>query len=603
MVGYWEKKSGGGSSSNGRVFFGGFVVMYDADTEETLVIGKDIINYIFSNNLDGEDTPLNINHREDALVGRVFKFFDVDRGIFCVGEITSKRFLRMIRDASRDSSVVELGPTADCVPRDSVLEYLSVYLPALSLSNFVTPSDSRPFFRHVSLCGLGRRRGTLTVYGRSVPWIVSQFKCLSVDDAKKILSFPVPAPVSPYAQETFCLSPEFLLATSTDITCIDRRSNTLSYDKKLAGVSNESYVRASVTCRPSPSARNNNSLCGSRHGGVQQYGTDDSIRGGVVPYDSQRRRFNHRPEENVSTVSIKMNKFLENGEGVYLSKDVFLGLLRQTGGYRGLPSCGGLYEPIPHICYQPHGLWSAGGAGGSNMLLGGDDDQFNPAPKRRRLEYPALPNERGGGGGASPEKPIVQALSTPPPPQPPTPVTTFRPHNDDLTVSAIKQMCSTLADIRSDLDLLKKKSEIRDQMLQQQHLAPQQTTTSYTHAQQPQQPHAVPAPHHVQQQQQTPPAQHPQQAPSSHPGVLDNPPPQGPGSQAPTQAPPQHLVDPVALLRDSQNADALIQQPGVPPVEIVNAGYVFNKNGETADNKTQMLSRNRDMFISALGCD
>ncbi|ALM26004.1 scaffold protein/protease [Proboscivirus elephantidbeta4] len=595
MVGNWGKKNAGGGSNGRRVFFGGFVVMYDADTEETLVIGRDIINYIFSNNLDGEDTPLNINHREDALVGRVFKFFDVDRGIFCVGEITSKRFLRMIRDASRDSSVVELGPTADCVPRDSVLEYLSAYLPALSLSNFVTPSDSRPFFRHVSLCGLGRRRGTLTVYGRSVPWIVSQFKCLSVDDAQKILSFPIPGPISPYAQETFCLSPEFLLATSTDITCIDRRSNTLSYDKKLACVGNESYVRASVTC-------GGGGLCGAPDGGTPQYGTDDSIRGVVVPYDSQRR-FNRRPAENVATVSIKMNKFLENGEGVYLSKDVFLGLLRQTGGYRGLPSCAGMYEPMPHICYQPHGLWPAGGGGG-NMLLGSDDDPFNPAPKRRKLEYPALPNERGGGGGgvsSPPEKPVIQALSTPPPPQPPTPVTTFRPHHDDLTVSAIKQMCSTLADIRSDLDLLKKKSEIREQILQQQQLAQQQQTTTYPHAQ-PQT--------HVSHQQPTPAQQLPQQAPPAHPGAVDPSSSSSgvpaPVSQAPPTQAPQHLVDPAALLRDSHSVDALVQQPGVPPVEIVNAGYVFNKNGgrdnAAVDDKTQMLSRNRDMFINALGC-
>lgn len=261
--------------------------------------------------------PVNVEHNERATVGYVHFFQNTRKGVFCLGEIVSRTFLHVMNRAALRSQVVQNDPViANGLQHDPLLEYLSMCFPALSLSNYRN-SDHPSYFRHVAICGVGKRRGTLSVYGRNADWIISRFKDLSHELLPRSLT------LLNLEEDPFNEDLTFLFASITDAAYIKSKANLLKIDKAIANL-DRTYVKASMN-----------------------------------------------PVNGTSTTS----------DGVFLSKEMFLTLLRQNldcipKGYSMYP----VYDPrifqpiraLPPAEFQEYG---------------------EPAFKRKRLEFPPLPSE------------------------------------------------------------------------------------------------------------------------------------------------------------------------------------------------------------------
>ncbi|AWV68166.1 M80 protein [Murid betaherpesvirus 1] len=251
------------------IYVGGFLTLYDEDPQdERLRLPRDVVARELRRAAGGPAVPLNINHDESSTVGTV-RLFDAKAGLFCLGRLSSPAFLGIVEKAAGKSKLVARGP-AKGLEADPVVEYLSAGFPALSLSSFSPDAvadandsegpdgdaegqpqrqaaDSGCFFRHVSLCGLGRRRGTLAVYGRDRDWIVGRFAALTPDERAEIVRDDAAlggwddAAADPFGSDSYGL-----LASTVDDGYIAERLCRLRYDKRLLGLqSKETYVKAS----------------------------------------------------------------------------------------------------------------------------------------------------------------------------------------------------------------------------------------------------------------------------------------------------------------------------------------------------------------------
>lgn len=229
------------------IYVGGFLTLYaETPPEENLRLPKETVVQALreSDNL----IPLNINHDDASTVGTVH-LFDTDAGLFCLGCVHSSGFLSIIEKAAEKSKLVARGP-AKGLDADPVIEYLSAGFPALSLSSCVTAagtyeSGQRDFFKHVSLCGLGKRRGTLAVYGRDCEWITERFPALSSQERERIVNASVNVKTvtdnDPFESDSYGL-----LASTVDDGYIAERLCRLRYDKHVLGLqTTETYVKAS----------------------------------------------------------------------------------------------------------------------------------------------------------------------------------------------------------------------------------------------------------------------------------------------------------------------------------------------------------------------
>lgn len=228
------------------VYVGGFVTLYaETPTDSRLRLPREVVARELQRSGD-VPLPLNINHDDSSVVGSV-RLFDTGAGLFCLGQLQSSTFLNIVEKAAEKSKLVARGP-ADGLNADPVVEYLSAGFPALSLSSCVPSEDCSErssFFKHVSLCGLGRRRGTLAVYGRNCDWIVDKFSVLT-EDEKGAISGGALAMCTDESRDPFNSDPYGLLASSVDDGYIAERLCRLRYDKRLLGLSSsDTYVKAS----------------------------------------------------------------------------------------------------------------------------------------------------------------------------------------------------------------------------------------------------------------------------------------------------------------------------------------------------------------------
>lgn len=232
------------------IFVAGYLDVRDyPKTEKELIIDEDRV----TENLPLQKRiPLNIEHEPDSAVGWVLNVFRTKAGLFCVGLINSSEFLDLIRRLYGSSAIAQASPQPGIAP-DPLLQTLHAWLPELSLSSLrpetAAADEGEPrddYFDHVSLCALGRRRGTVAVYGPSLDWTLARFETLDEEDARLINSYVATLDLQDLPRVEFNANMEFFISKLIDSGFIQNRLDALKTDRRVAGVSTRAtYLRAS----------------------------------------------------------------------------------------------------------------------------------------------------------------------------------------------------------------------------------------------------------------------------------------------------------------------------------------------------------------------
>ncbi len=132
-----------------------------------------------------------MEHLPDAPVGSVFGLYQSRAGLFSAASITSGDFLSLLDSIYHDCDIAQSQRLP--LPREPKVEALHAWLPSLSLASLhpdipQTTADGGKlsFFDHVSICALGRRRGTTAVYGTDLAWVLKHFSDLEPSIAAQI---------------------------------------------------------------------------------------------------------------------------------------------------------------------------------------------------------------------------------------------------------------------------------------------------------------------------------------------------------------------------------------------------------------------------------
>ncbi|QQL11305.1 Rh109 [macacine betaherpesvirus 3] len=327
------------------VYVGGFLVRYDEAPEEAeLVLPSDVVDRWLRESRG--PLPLNVNHDESATVGHVAGLKNVRAGLFCLGRVTSPKFLDIVQKASEKSELVSRGPPSQSsLQPDGVLEFLSGSYSGLSLSSRrdINAADSAPgdaktaSFKHVALCSVGRRRGTLAVYGREPDWVMERFPDLTEADREALRAQLTATAAAAGGEEEddvvrkknnnnksqgpdadpFQSDSYGLLGNSVDALYIQERLPKLRYDKRLVGVTaRESYVKASV----SPAEQE---ACDIK---VEKERPNESQHS-RAPSESMSHPMSSVATPAASSVAPSQASLALAHDGVYLPKDAFFSLI------------------------------------------------------------------------------------------------------------------------------------------------------------------------------------------------------------------------------------------------------------------------------------
>lgn len=192
--------------------------------------------------------PLNVEHVDEAAVGWVLALKQVKRGLFCVAVITARSFLSLARRLYRES--VAARTARPPLPAAPELEMLHTWLPALSLSSLhpdhMDAATPDTVFKHVALCALGRRRGTVCLYGTDLTWTLSKFYSLGVDERASLVHEAERMLHTDLSPPQFCVSSETLMAKAIDAGFISGRPDILRADRDIAALPKTlTYLKAS----------------------------------------------------------------------------------------------------------------------------------------------------------------------------------------------------------------------------------------------------------------------------------------------------------------------------------------------------------------------
>nr|QOW02499.1 capsid maturation protease [Tadarida gammaherpesvirus] len=193
--------------------------------------------------------PLNIEHLSNANIGWIMGLYQVEYGLFCVGIINSEKFLSLLEKLFPNSHVAQTRNVN--LPPEPKLEMLHTWLPGLSLSSVhpdnMTDALGDQAFQHVSLCAMGRRRGTVAVYGLDLEWVLSKFTSITEIEKSRIYNEIQEINTNTLASPLFNINSETLMAKAIDASFIKNRIDILKTDRGVAEIQQPTYLKASAT--------------------------------------------------------------------------------------------------------------------------------------------------------------------------------------------------------------------------------------------------------------------------------------------------------------------------------------------------------------------
>ncbi|AAC95541.1 orf 17; protease and capsid protein (N-term); minor capsid scaffold protein (C-term) [Ateline gammaherpesvirus 3] len=218
--------------------------------------------------------PLNIEHLPESTIGHTIGLYSVTHGVFCVGVINSEKFLNFAENLFSNSCVAKT--TNKLLPHQPLLEILHTWLPALSLSSLCPNTQNENndnMFQHVSLCALGRRRGTVAVYSMNLKDAISQFYSISQEEVESIYQDSKNIDLNSLSKPVFNMNPYTLMAKAIDAGFIKDRLQLLRTDKGVAQIKKLTYLKASET----PKLGIEDSSEDMNQHGITSQGSDDLI--------------------------------------------------------------------------------------------------------------------------------------------------------------------------------------------------------------------------------------------------------------------------------------------------------------------------------------
>lgn len=236
------------------IYVAGFLDIYAfPKTDKELILDRDQLKRALPLK---SPLPLNLEHSDRAVVGCVPGVYDLSSGLFCLGRIHSVTFLSLLDSIYNSSNAARITtPSSEerALPTSPRLETLHAWFPGLSLSSLRhspgdTNTDSNSFLHHVALCALGRRRGTVALYGEDISWLLDQFPTLTPCDRADILRSAARWPAPGATSDNLDAAVDLLVGKAIDASFIKNRMEALVVDRETVGIDKRrTYLKASQT--------------------------------------------------------------------------------------------------------------------------------------------------------------------------------------------------------------------------------------------------------------------------------------------------------------------------------------------------------------------
>nr|AAG30065.1 UL26 [Meleagrid alphaherpesvirus 1] len=228
------------------VYVAGYLTLYGAKDNNDLVIDRNDIRAAIPT---PSPLPINIDHRQDCVVGAVLALADDDHGLFFVGRINCPLMTQTLEAAASQEIFSEL----ENISKDEKLLYLVTnYLPSVSLSSRRLEPGERAdetFFSHVALCLLGKRIGTIVTYDFDVDHAIQPFTKLSDVCKSSLISEAIETEkkIGPTVwNPSKSAITKALLATAINNMLLRDKWRIISERRRLAGIVGQKYLQASA---------------------------------------------------------------------------------------------------------------------------------------------------------------------------------------------------------------------------------------------------------------------------------------------------------------------------------------------------------------------